>query len=169
MASPSLTSLAAIARTLGLELGELFSVPEGGSLMTRAKERPNNFFDEHSYNYERLSANFPGHVLNSVLVHKHPGDRREASRHEGEEIHFVLEGSITFELDGKANVLKAGDSIHFSSNLPHSSWNHTSETAKVLVVVTMDLFGDSPEASAENRQTDTGTGGPGLKQSKGRQ
>ena len=168
MASPSLTSLSAIARALDIELGELFTVPEGGSLTTRAKERSNNFFDKKSYNYERLSANFPGHLLNAVLVQEHPGDRREASYHDGEEIHFVLEGSITFELNGKISVLKAGDSIHFSSSLPHSTWNHTSEIAKILVVVTTDLFGDSAQPGVENRQIKAVPEGLGELHNKGR-
>ena len=144
LTSPSISSLAAIARVLQSDLAEFFTIPGSDSLTTRASQRKNYTLDETRTRYERISSSFRGHVLNAVIVHEQPGYRSEAIRHEGEELFYVLTGSITVELDGKAVVLKAGDSIHFDSNEQHSTWNHTSEVASILMVVTMDVFGDTP-------------------------
>ena len=142
LTAPSLSSLAAIARVLKSDLADFFVVPGGDSLTTRAEERRNYTLDETRSKYERISSGFDGHVMNGVIVHEQPGYRSEAIRHEGEELFYVLRGSITVELDSRAIVLKAGDSIHFSSDQRHSTWNHTSEVASILIVVTMDIFGE---------------------------
>ena len=141
LTGPSISSLAAIARVLQSDLADFFAQPEGRSLTTEAQRRRQYALDETATQYERLSADFEGHVINGVIMHEQPGHRSEPIHHEGEELFYVLKGSITVELDGKAIVLKAGDSIHFSSEQCHSTWNHTSDVASVLVVVTMDIFG----------------------------
>ncbi len=140
--APSISSLTAIARVLDSDLADFFAVPRGGAPTTRAEERLGYSLDETRTKYERISAGFEGHALNAVIVHEQPGYRSEAIRHEGEELFYVLSGSITVELDGKAFVLNAGDSIHFSSDQRHSTWNHTSEVTTILMVVTMNIFGD---------------------------
>ncbi len=151
LTSPSLTSLAAIARTLDADLTDILAMPDGDSPATRAGERRNFALDGTRSSFERISANFPGRTLRAVVEHKQPGVCGVASRHEGEELHYVLQGSITIKLDGEPHVLGAGDSIHFKSNQLHSSWNHTSEVATVLVIVTMDIFGDDVGSSETER------------------
>ena len=152
LTAPSISSLAAIARVLKSDMADFFVMPGGDSPTTRAEERRNYTLDETRTKYERISAGFEGHVLNGVIVHEQPGYRSEAIRHEGEELFYVLNGSITVELDGKAIVLKAGDSIHFNSDQRHSTWNHTSEVASILIVVTMDIFGEGQTESRRKEE-----------------
>lgn len=169
LTSPSLTSLAAIARTLDADLTDILAMPGGDSPATRAGERRNFALDGTRSSFERISANFPGRTLRAVVEHKQPGVCSTASRHEGEELHFVLQGSITIKLNGEPHVLGAGDSIHFRSDQLHSSWNHTSEAAKVLVIVTMDIFGDDDGSSeTENPHRPlAGTDSPRTQPTKG--
>ena len=159
LTTPSLSSLAAISRVLQAHISEFFVIPGGGSLTTRARTRGHYSLDERNSDYERVTANFPGHVLNGVIMHEPPGYRSEPIRHEGEEFFFVLNGSITVELDGKATILNTGDSIHFRSNREHSTWNHTAAPASVLVVVTMDIFGEADTEKMGRIQHDSGPGG----------
>ena len=159
LTSPSLSSLAAISRVLQAHISEFFAIPGGASLTTRARTRGHYSLDERNADYERVTANFPGHVLNGVIVHDPPGYRSEPIRHEGEEFFFVLSGSITVELDGKATILNTGDSIHFRSNREHSTWNHTADPASVLVVVTMDIFGEDDTEKMGRIYHDSGPGG----------
>lgn len=159
LTSPSLSSLAAISRVLQAHISEFFAIPGGASLTTRARTRGHYSLDERNADYERVTANFPGHVLNGVIVHDPPGYRSEPIRHEGEEFFFVLSGSITVELDGKATILNTGDSIHFRSNREHSTWNHTADPASVLVVVTMDIFGETDTEKMGRIYHDSGPGG----------
>ena len=159
LTSPSLSSLAAISRVLQAHISEFFAIPGGASLTTRARTRGHYSLDERNTDYERVTANFPGHVLNGVIVHDPPGYRSEPIRHEGEEFFFVLSGSITVELDGKATILNTGDSIHFRSNREHSTWNHTVDPASVLVMVTMDIFGETDTEKMGRIYHDSGPGG----------
>jgi len=150
LTSPSISSLAAIALVLNIDMADFFRVPAGPSRTTRAVDRQSYSLDETRILYERLTTAFPGHQLNGVISTLQPGYRGEAFKHEGEELHFILKGSVTAELDGRVIVLQSGDSMHFSSEQMHRMWNHTAEVARILTVVTMDIFGDGTEIKHPN-------------------
>jgi quercetin dioxygenase-like cupin family protein len=40
-------------------------------------------------------------------------------RHESEQITYILEGALKFELEGKEVVVHAGEVLHIPSNVPH--------------------------------------------------
>lgn len=149
LTSPSLSSLAAIAQVLKAEIADFLVVPGGDSSLTRSNKREPYTLNEGSLIYERLTSKFPGHVLSGVIMKEEPGHRSPPMRHEGEEFFFVLEGSITCEIGGERTVLEPGDSIHFNSNELHSTWNHTLETASILVICTMEIFGDTDNDKSE--------------------
>lgn len=140
--APSLGSLVSIANVLQKPLGHFLQQPASGSELTRQNDRVSYNVVGGDLSYERLSANFPGSTLRSVIVHEPPGHRAEPISHEGEEMFFVLRGEITVELEGKRTVLCSGDSIHFDSRKIHSTWNHSTSIASILWCGTMDVFGD---------------------------
>ena len=125
LTSPSLTSLTAIANFLRSDVTNFLSQPKSKSSITRNEERDVYTINKNGLQYERLSDSFPGHTLNSVIIHEMPGHRSESISHEGEEFFFILEGAITIYIDGVVNILEAGDSLHFDSSRSHSAWNHT--------------------------------------------
>jgi quercetin dioxygenase-like cupin family protein len=90
--------------------------------------------------YERLGAEFPGNVLSSFILTIPPKYRSETVHHEGEEMIFVLEGSIIQRIDGTEMVLSAGDSLHFRGNSPHSWSNDSDQPARLLWVGTLTMF-----------------------------
>jgi transcriptional regulator with XRE-family HTH domain len=143
--SPSLSSLVSVARVLGTEVGEFLAQPRGDVPLTRHAERPVYAISPNSLTYERISSSFSGNVLRSVIIHEPPGHRSEPIAHEGEEMFYVLEGTITVEVDGEPTILEAGDSIHFPSTKTHSTWNHAAGAATLLWVGTMDVFGERAE------------------------
>ncbi len=142
---PSLSSLVSVARVLGLPLGNLLERPSNDSPLTRSQQRPVFSIGDGDLSYERLSTHFPGNVLRSVLVHEPPGHRAEPISHDGEEMVFVIAGTITVEIDHQVHVLGEGDSVHFESTRTHSTWNHGTTTATVLWVGTMDVFGEGKD------------------------
>lgn len=154
---PSLTSLVAVCRALKTEMGSFFQTPRVDAPVTRHEGRPVYAVGGtpgNTVSYERLSASFPGNVLRSTLIHEPPGFRSEPMSHEGEEIYFVVAGSVTLEIDGECTILEAGDSAHFPSTLTHVTWNHTSEPATIFHTCTMDVFGDGDgELSAPAEQS----------------
>lgn len=139
-ATPSLGTLAQIARALGVSIDYFVSAPATHNALTRAGERNRFSIDGSSIIYERLGADFPGNQLSSFVMTVPPGYRSETVAHEGEEILFVLEGSITQRLDGEEMVMNAGDSLHFRGNRPHSWSNHTDQPARLLWTGTLALF-----------------------------
>ena len=142
LTSPSLTSLTAIANFLRSDVTNFLSQPKSKSSITRNEERDVYTINKNGLQYERLSDSFPGHTLNSVIIHEMPGHKTESISHEGEEFFFILEGAITIYIDGVVNILETGDSLHFDSSRSHSAWNHTKKITTVLHVCTMNVFGD---------------------------
>ena len=142
---PSLVSLIAVCKVLKVEIGSFFKQPKIYAPVTRRVHRTVFGLGGASSNavtYERLSASFPGNVLRSTLIHEPPGFRSEPNSHEGEEIYYIVEGSLTIELDGEVLILETGDTAHFPSTRTHVTWNHTTTPTTIFHTCTMDVFGD---------------------------
>ena len=145
IAVPSLTTLNRICTVLGIAVQDVLPGSGPAPEATRHDHRQKLSLRQENPDvtaYERISTTFAGSVLNGVIIREAPGYRSEPQSHEGEEIFFVLEGACTVELEGNRVVLEAGDSLHFSSQRLHSTWNHTDSETAILHVCTMDVFGD---------------------------
>lgn len=91
--------------------------------------------------YRMLSNRAPGLVLEPMLVSIAPGGVvAEQEAHEGEEFAYVLKGELSYTVDGTEHRLRAGDSLHLLSAIPHRLRNDTDEVALVVSVVTPRLF-----------------------------
>ncbi|HEY8577538.1 MAG TPA: XRE family transcriptional regulator [Devosia sp.] len=148
-ATPSLGTLASIARALGIGIDYFVSAPTPETALTKAGERNRFSVDGSSIIYERLGTDFPGNTLSSFVMTVPPGYRSETVAHEGEEILYVLEGSITQRLDGEEMIMNAGDSLHFRGNRPHSWSNHTDQPARLLWTGTLTLFRSSAKPTRQ--------------------
>jgi transcriptional regulator with XRE-family HTH domain len=157
-ATPSLGTLAQIARSLDVGVDYFIATPSMEDGLTRSAERDRFSVDGSSIIYERLAADFTGNVLSSFILNVPPGYRSETVSHEGEEILYVLEGAITQRLDGREMVLTAGDSLHFRGNSPHSWSNDTTEIARLLWTGTLPMFrsrAERPALRSSRADTDT--------------
>jgi transcriptional regulator with XRE-family HTH domain len=139
-ATPSLGTLAQIARSLDVGMDYFISTPSLGEGLTRDSERQRFSVDGSSVLYERIAADFAGNVLSSFVLNIPPGYRSEVVSHEGEEILYVLEGTISQRLDNEEIVMTAGDSLHFRGNRPHAWWNDSGKPARLLWTGTLPLF-----------------------------
>lgn len=148
LATPSLGTLAQIARSLDVGVDFFIATPSLEDGLTRAGERNRFSVDGSSIIYERIAADFTGNVLSSFILHVPPGYRSETVSHEGEEILYVLDGSITQRLDDREMVLKPGDSLHFRGNTPHSWSNDTDREARLLWTGTLPMFRSRTEKPA---------------------
>ncbi len=126
-ATPSLGTLAQIARALDLGLDYFVTRPKPGDAVSYAEQRRKFSLSESSVTYEALSADFPGHELSAFIMHCPPGFQSETFQHEGEEFIYVLSGSIEQSLDGEAFTLNEGDSLHYNGMTPHS-WKTLGDT-----------------------------------------
>jgi quercetin dioxygenase-like cupin family protein len=75
----------------------------------------------------------PGHEAVQVRVDFDPGAFAPAHKHPGEEVAYVLEGSLEYVLEGRAPVtLKAGEALFIPDGVAHSARNVGSGKASEL-------------------------------------
>jgi len=60
--------------------------------------------------------------------------------HEGEELGFLIRGTIRINLDGKTFKVQKGDCFYFLADKKHSIVNTGKEKAIILWVVTPPIF-----------------------------
>jgi transcriptional regulator with XRE-family HTH domain len=155
-ATPTLGTLAQIARSLDVGMDYFIATPSLEDSLTRAEERPRFSVAGSSMIYERIAADFAGNILSSFVMHVPDGYRSETVSHEGEEILFVLEGTITQSLDNEEIEMKAGDSLHFRGNRPHAWRNDSGQPARLLWTGTLPLFrGRTATAEGKTRTKKT--------------
>ena len=144
--TPSLLSLRRIAEVLGLTLGELFAAPdEAERVVMKAGERPVMSFDPlrkgSGVSLERLIPYSAHHLLQGNIHLIDPGGGSDGTvQHPGEELGYVLEGSIELVLDGRTFLLTEGDSFTFRSERAHGYRNIGASQARVLFVNTPPTF-----------------------------
>lgn len=78
----------------------------------------------HRTDLQRHDLSVPGHEAVQVRVDIDPGKTAPQHRHPGEEIIYVLEGTLEYRLDGRPPVtIKAGDVLFIPAGVVHSATN----------------------------------------------
>lgn len=136
LAEPSLKTLRALSGVFGPNSSSLFSGPTLTKVFhSKVGERSRISSPVGKIQYERLTpSNGQIEVLRGTL---RPGDwsSEDAWSHEAIECVYVLEGTLTVEVDSEQLAVAANESITFSSNLPHRYGNkHDGQVAFLLSV-----------------------------------
>lgn len=151
-ATPTLGTLAQIADALSVSIDFFISKPHAANAITIAGERTEFSVGGSSIVYEQLNTEFPGREMSSFILNVPDGFRSESMSHAGEEMIFILEGSIVQHLDGEEFRMKVGDSLHYRGNRVHGWYNDSGAPAKILWVGTLELFrGKIPLAESPKR------------------
>jgi transcriptional regulator with XRE-family HTH domain len=139
-ATPSIKSLHAISRALGVTISWFFeagSVPdEERDLVVRRSRRRRLDYSAGIVD-ELLSPSLAG-ALELLASRFPPGasSGEEPYTHAGEEAGVVLRGRLELWVDGKIFLLEAGDSFGFPSTLPHRYRNPGTDEAEVIWAIT---------------------------------
>ncbi|MGL4282020.1 MAG: helix-turn-helix domain-containing protein [Albidovulum sp.] len=139
-ATPTLGTLAQIAKALGVGVDYFVATPRPADALTVAERRMRFSIDGSSLAYERIGAEFPGSEMSSFIIHVPAGYRSETMSHAGEEIVYVLEGNVVQVLEGEEFRMSPGDSLHYRGNRPHGWYNDSDAPAKLLWTGTLELF-----------------------------
>jgi len=112
-----------VAHVCGVDLTELLSgrpaflhnytvVYKGEGQSTSRRE---------DYDYWNLASRFSGRKMEPFLVRVPPKDREQVRMisHKGQEFSYMLEGRLELHLDKEIFILEPGDSVYFSSAIPH--------------------------------------------------
>lgn len=82
---------------------------------------------------QRSDLSVPGREVVSALAEFQPGATVGKHTHPGEEVGYVLEGTLLLEQDGKPTVtIKAGETFVIPPGTGHNATNKTSSRARVL-------------------------------------
>lgn len=144
-AVPTLGTLAEIAAALDVSIDHFIATPRQSDSVTRAETRPKFSISGTSIIYEQIGAEFPGHELTSFMLNVPPAYQSETVQHSGEELIFVLEGEILQVVNGQQFLLRAGDSMHYLGQHPHS-WSNPSEHRARLLWTGKMLHGATPSS-----------------------
>lgn len=140
LATPSLSTLAQIARALGVSLETFISSNRPSDGLTRAATRRKFTLAEGSVSYETLGVTLPGGEMSSFILHVPPGFVSETANHEGEELIVILLGEVEIGLGGEVISMREGDSLHYMGDQPHWFANRSDSTTSILYTGTNALL-----------------------------
>jgi transcriptional regulator with XRE-family HTH domain len=140
--SPSIASVQRIARALDLAIAELFTEEAPHGRVVRRADRRLIAYPGLRAIDEFLTAGMSGRIqviLSTIEPGGGTGD--EPYAHESdEEVVIVLAGQLELWVGDERHLLEEGDSIAYSSRLPHRNVNSSDRQAVVLFCVTPPSF-----------------------------
>lgn len=128
-ALPAVGELMSLARVFGVSPNHFFmsGPPVGRVEVVRAHERwkvraPTEAAAALNYSYEALSYRLTDKVMSPFHIEIPPSEHKDVEplSHEGEEFHYILEGSVETVVGSETYRLSAGDAIYFDSRLRHT-------------------------------------------------
>lgn len=140
LASPSVSSLASIARALEVSPSYFFPPPPSNGLVVRGYARQPFHMDNSEITYARLGGDFEERLMEPLFVTYPPRYVSERFAHVGEEFVYVLEGQLVIQLGDTKYELNSNDSIHYSSQHVHQIENPTDLPVHAIFVNTPRLL-----------------------------
>ncbi|WP_077297074.1 helix-turn-helix domain-containing protein [Virgibacillus pantothenticus] len=138
--SATLESLKKISESLGVNPSYFFSETneKSRSTITRNIVDTTNL-TENRFIYKDLSGGVkdPAFIPNLIILD--PGANRGNNfSHKGQEFLYVLEGTLTIEVDDYVDVLQPYDCVFLDSSKPHYWYNKTDKPIKFLCISSTD-------------------------------
>lgn len=137
LARPSIGVALRLANALHVSVEELFgeAAQRDAVTITRAAETRAN--PDVRGAPRMLVGASAGHCMLAVVLKPaevEKSQRHPMSRHDGEELMYVLKGKVCLQLADRKELLGPGDSAHFNRAIPHKVMPG-SEDAEVLIVI----------------------------------
>ena len=137
--SPPISTLISIAAafdvTVSVLLGEISE--DESILLVKKNQRVliAGLGSDFGYSYESLAYAFKGRLMEPyVLRVPKDVDRTHYFQHEGQEMLYVIRGSLLFHYGEKEYNLEVGDTIYFDASVPHLGESTSDEDLVLLMV-----------------------------------
>jgi transcriptional regulator with XRE-family HTH domain len=135
--TPSVGTLKRIADALNIPAGKLMFGSDARSTRStiavlRKGQRKRVSFPQSAISYELLTPDLRRRSSLLWLVAAPGAESGAPLTHEGEDVVVVLKGRLSVEVGGAWHELDAGDSIYFSSELPHRWSNRGKRKAEAI-------------------------------------
>jgi transcriptional regulator with XRE-family HTH domain len=140
----SIGNLLEIAGVLQLPPAELFADIDGEDRtrayrVVRAIDAVPGKTADASYAWCKLASGMGEQRLEAFMLELSSKPRKPTLvAHPGEEMCFVIEGSVEFQVGDETIALERGDSIHLRSDVPHMAWTRGSGSARLLMVTAIE-------------------------------
>lgn len=139
----SISNLIAISTALHIPLRDFFEDPQAPTgpeyILTRAQDRRSKTpLVARGYTYRLSSGDLPDQQMSAFELTFPPGHKVHPKlvKHEGEEVLYLLEGTIEFVIGSDTFVMNPGDCVHFNCEQSHMGRNIGKTPARLLMVVT---------------------------------
>ncbi len=132
---PSIETVLRLSSALDVPVGQLFGEETTGDTVriSRAVGRSQTLDEPEAYSFELLTPK--GSLMEAFLFHVGPEHTGTGKQHDGEELFFVLSGTIEMRTPDRSYVLEAGDCAYFPGHLSHQMHRIGSEPATALIAV----------------------------------
>jgi len=138
--SPPVSTLGIIARALGVTISALLGeeAPRTSLCLVRKDERPLISRDgtAFGYSYEAMAYKYPNKIMEPFLLTLPvKPKKRTFYQHEGEEILFVIQGTMKFFHGSEEYIVNEEDFIYFDSSLAHWGESIGPKEVKCFMVI----------------------------------
>ncbi|WP_116142317.1 helix-turn-helix domain-containing protein [Trinickia diaoshuihuensis] len=135
LARPSVSTLMAIARVLGVKIQYLLDAPRDERYVARGDRLTFFGFADADNRFARLTQVTEGGQMEALLVRIPAGQKLDKiTARAGEQFWYVLSGNLTLTLEDKTYEFREGDSAHYDSTDAHH-WHNTGEQDALLMWV----------------------------------
>ena len=141
MTSPSITTLTYILDAFGTNLAEFFSEEQEEQVVYGDEDYAVKVDDELKNTTCWLISNAQKNEMEPILITIEPeGKTYPDNPHEGEEIGYVLEGTVTIVIGKKRYQAKKGESFYIKPDKPHYLINSGKRPAKAIWISSPPSF-----------------------------
>jgi len=141
MTSPSIQTLKDILDALGTDLASFFDTVEDEKVVYGSEDYALKEDPELKNSICWLIPNAQKNRMEPILVTIEPdGKTYPDNPHEGEEIGFVLEGTINVVIGTKKYTARKGESFYINPDKPHYLENKGKKTARVMWISSPPSF-----------------------------
>ncbi len=138
--APPVSTLGKIARALDATISSLLGEesPATSICLVKKGERVSITRDRANfeYSYESMAHKFANKMMEPFILTLpvHP-KKRTLYQHEGQEILFVLEGTMKFLHGAEELIVEEGDCIYFDSGIPHFGESAGNKVVRCFMVI----------------------------------
>ena len=133
--SPTVSSLHNLATALAVPITAFFEQHVDGQVIHLKKnQRPTS--ETAGVRMENLGSGLPNQQIEPFLMTIEPGGSSTSGQitHSGEELVYVLSGSLVCRINEREYRLEKGDSLLFLASQPHIYRNQTKRSAQILII-----------------------------------
>ena len=139
--APPVSTLDTIGRALGVTISTLLGEHSSAtSAWCLVKKRERLLLargaEAFRYSYEAVAHKFNNKVMEPFILTLpiHPKNLARY-QHEGQELLFVLEGTMKFHLGTEELIVEEGDCVYFDASIPHLGLTKGEKAAKCFMVI----------------------------------